>query len=157
MKFFIKVGIILAVGALLGVKKEKEYNTKYNTKNDAAVGMTAGFAIWYVIGIVLLGKGGILFNVLGAFLCICGGAFAVGACSQMVDPKSNTYTSPMSGFSYSESDPITGDYYKPHNWDELTNRGMCACIHTVNGRKNDECCKNCARRAMTTKYNCYKP
>ena len=77
MKFFIIVGIILAVGALLAVKKEKEYNTKHNTKKDDAVGLTAGFAIFYVIGIVLLGKGGILFNVLGAFLCIFGGVLIV--------------------------------------------------------------------------------
>lgn len=32
MKFFVFVGIILTVAALFGLKKEKEYNKKYNTK-----------------------------------------------------------------------------------------------------------------------------
>ena len=85
-------------------------------------------------------------------MCGLGGAFAVASWGIGVsDPTRMAASKP--GFTYSENDKITGDYYSPRYPNELINKGSSDCIHMINGKKGGDCCKNCSRRAVST-YDC---
>ena len=85
--------------------------------------MLCAFVLFYAIGLILISKAstsftGVLFGFGGFLLCGLGGAFAVASWGIGVsDPTRMAASKP--GFTYSENDKITGDYYSPRYPNEL--------------------------------------